>query len=1219
MKKLASGFLVLLTMVALTAMLTPAWSQDVTGSIVGTVTDPSGAPLKGASVKATDADRGTVWTAETNEAGAYSLLRLPVGNYGVKVTATGFQTAVQPPFALVLNQSARVDVQMKVGKVNETVEVSDQAPLLQTESTEVSTLIDSAAVTSVPLAGRNYLQLALLAPGTTTNNPSGINEPHNLDESSRPFINGNREQANQYFLDGFLNSEDKNNETSYTPNVDAVQEFNVITQNPSAEFGDFEGGVVSVSTKSGTNKFHGSVYEFFRNDALDANLPSNGWTTGVANLENPNPLGAIVPGHAADGTTLKPEFRYNEFGVTFGGPIIKNKLFFFVDYQGLRDLNAGATGAQLLTSSMRGGDFGQLCTNFGGTFNGAGTCVPPTTPGNFAPVQVVDPNNGGVNVPFNNFANTLDDPISGVANNLFTMYQKYYPLPQIDSVAGGNNYFYNTGNSINVDQGDVRIDYKQSDKDNIFFRWSQEHLRNPVFSGCLLCASGSAQGADQPNRNAGVSWNHSFNANLLNEVRLGFNAVQFNQNQVFSSSLGNVGQQLGITNGNFELPGLLLLSITGVGYNADPSLGQQNLVQIFHTTQGQFNDNLSIVHGRHSIKTGFEFVRERQDFQYNGNNGGLGSIPVSTASGSGLSDLYLGLAATGGARDTYAEQTLFQHRGNIIAAYIQDTWHLSNTVTVNLGMRFEDHTPLSEVQNREVNFGLFTGTIYTPDGKDGTAKFGNPALYNNYLGKGDWQPRVGFSWAPAALGGRTVIRAGYSISNFFEGGGTNEQLTMNPPLGIYAQGNAGGTLAAGYGTLNVCPSVDFACYAGSRIRVTDQNFKPAVSQQWNLTIQQRLSNATTFQIGYVGQHGTDLLNFEDLSQRIGLNAAGTIAKPGQLIVSQTAGPYLGGGYTPCDPASLSTCGAAGSLYQADQNGALAGANMSNSNQSYNSLQAVLERRMGNGLQGQVAYTYSKCLSNSPGYFGTGWGSTNATSSGGQPGPQNIYDPHSDWGPCFFDQTHVLSSYVTYQLPFGKGKQFGHDMNSALNAAIGNWEIGAIMTAHSGNALTLNQFGGWGSGFDADPSNTNGIGPSTLAERPNCNGPVEIANQRVAATSTTPGYIQWINPSNISSATPGVDAFGTCSVGNVRGPKIVDFDLSLHKEFLITEGTRLQFRFEALNAFNHPVWTFSGGPAGGSFDPGYPTATGATSSNPVFGTITGSQSARSLQFGLKFIY
>ena len=1206
-----STVLIVFLVLALAAMGHTAFAQEVTASIVGTVTDPSGAPIVGADVTATDTERGTTWPAKTNEAGTYNILRLPVGSYSVKISASGFDTATHPAFTLVLNQTARVDVQMKVGKASETIEVTGAAPVLQTESTEVSTLIDSAAVTSVPLAGRNYLQLSLLAPGTTTNNPNGIDEPHNMNDGSRPFINGNREQANQYFLDGIQNSEDKENDTSYVPNIDAIQEFNVITQNASAEFGNYEGGVVSVSTKSGTNRFHGTVYEFWRNDKLDANLPSNGWTTGVAADENI--AGQIVPGHAADGTTLKPEFRYNEFGVTLGGPIVKDKLFFFADYQGLRDLNSGSTGSQLLTARMRTGDFGQLCTDLGGAFNGSGICSGGTG------IQLTDPKHGNASVPFDNFANT-PDTIDTVANNLFTQYGKYYPLPQINSIAGGNNYFYNSGTSINTDQGDLRLDYNVSDKDRAFFRLSQGHLRNPAFSRCLFCANGSDLGADQPMRNAVLDETHAFNANLLNEVRVGFNAIQFNQNITQTAFLGNVGQNLGIAGANFESPGLLNINIPTVGGGApDADLGNLNLFQIFHSTQGQLNDNLSITHGRHGVKTGFEFVRLRQDFDYAGNNGGLGNIPVSTLSGAGLSDFWLGLAASGGGRDTYIQPALFKHRGNIFAGYVQDDWRITNTLTLNLGIRFEDHTPLHDTENREVNFGLYTGTIYTPDGRDGTQKFSNQGLYNNYLGKGDWEPRFGFAWTPAALGGKTVIRGGYAISSFTEGGGTNEQLTMNPPLGIFKEGNAGGTIAAGYAPPTNCATIDEACFAPGydpatnnpgaaiRIRVTDQNFKPAVSQQWNFTLQHQFGNTLTAQIGYVGQHGTHLLNFEDIAQRVGLNAAGQIAKPGELIVSQRAGPYLGGGSVPCNMASLSTCGTPLSLYQAGQtDSALFGANMSNSSQRYDALQAVLQKRMGNGLEGQVAYTYSKCLSNSPGYFGTGWGSTGATSSGGQPGPQNIYDPRSDWGPCFFNQKHVLSSYVTYALPVGRGKQFGKDMNSALNEIVGNWEIGAIISAHSGNSLTLNSFGGWGN-FQGDPSNTNGIGPSTLSERPDCNGPVHILNQFHNATATAPASFQWIDPSNISNPAP--NTFGTCSVGNVAGPKYVNVDLSLHKNFLLTESKSLQFRFEALNALNHPVWTFSGGPASGSFDPG----------SPIFGQVTGSQSARSVQLGLKFIY
>jgi len=1166
--------------------------QEVTAAIVGTVSDGSGAPINGATVTASDTQRGTVWTVKTNTDGAYSILRIPTGNYSLKTEAPGFQKTIHEAFTLVLNQTARIDVQMKVGQVTEVVDVTGAAPVLQTQSTEVSTLIDTNTVTTVPLAGRNYLQLALLAPGATTNNPRGISEPQTLDNASRPFINGNREQANQYFLDGQLNSEDKNNETSFTPNVDAIQEFNIITQNASAEFGNYQGGIISVSTKSGTNTWHGSVFEFLRNDKFNANLPSNGWSRGVVSQENIP--GQIVPGHAADGTILKPEFRYNMFGGTIGGPIVKNKLFVFADYQGLRDLNSGATGAQVLTARMRNGDFGQLCTDFGGSFDVAGNCT-----GGTDTIQLHDPTNPAAPIPFNDLV-AAGFTVSPVAQNIFN--SKYYPLPQSDSIAGGNNFFYNSGNSINTDQGDLRVDYKINDKDSLFGRWSQMHLKNPTFSGCLFCAAGAAQGADQPVRNAVVDWTHAFNSRLLNEARIGFNAVRFDQSIVQTTSLGNVGEQLGIAGANFQVPGLLNIQIPGIGIGADPSLGQLNLVQIFHTTQGQFNDNLSFTHGRQTIKTGFQYVRLRQDYQYNGNNGALGAIGIPGNSGTGLSDLWLGIAS-GGVRDAYVNPQLFGDRGNIYAAYVQDDWRITNTLTLNLGLRFEDHTPLYEIKNRQVNFGLFTGAIQVPTSD-------HRAVYNNYLGIGDWEPRFGFSWAPAALGGKTVFRGGYAISSFFEGGGANEQPALNPPFGIIGQGPASdgslNSIAMGYAAPTTCSGINFACYAGIRIRVTDQNIRPAMNQQWNFTVQHQFNNTLTWQIGYVGQHGTHLLNFFQAAQLVGLNAAGKIARPGEQIVTRVAGPFLGGG-------------AAGSLYSADNAAlggadAIAGTNMSNADQRYDALQTVLQKRMSNGLQAQIAYTYQKCLSNSPGYFGTGWGSTGAISSGGQPGWQNSYDGRSDWGPCFFDQTHIASSYVTYQLPMGRGKQFGRDMNPALNAVVGNWEIGGIISLHSGNALTLNEFGGWGA-FNGDPSHTNSIGNYFLSARPNCNGPVHVVNKRVDATSTTPGFIQWFDPGNVSHPS---NEFGTCSVGNIRGPRYADVDLSLHKAFLITEKGRIEFRAEALNAFNHPVWTFSGGPAGGSFDPGTPI-TGATTSNANFGNITGSQSSRQFQFALKFIF
>ena len=1247
MKKLASGFVVLLALVGLVAVLTPAWGQEVTASIVGTVTDPSGAPVKGATVTATDADRGTVWTSQTNDSGAYNLLRLPVGRYSLKVTVTGFDTVVFQPFTLVLDQTAREDVRLKVGRVSETIEVGSEAPILQTESTEVSTLIDANTNVSLPLASRNYLQLTLLAPGVTNVDPDGMRQPQNMLNSGRPYINGNREQANEYLVDGILNSEDKNNETGYSPSIDAIQEFNLITQNASAEFGNYQGGVVSVSTKSGTNSFHGDVYEFFRNDALDANKASAGWTKGVDN-------GLL--GFNAQGVQNKPELRYNQFGVTFGGPIIKDKLFFFADYQGQRLVNAGQTGAQVLTSQARSGDFGQLCQS---GFTGAGgvcadSALGPNAldldangnPKNTAPVagnQLVVPNSGGTNnlyylnpaqiptvvngkptgasqpsIVANNNLAAAGFTANNVASALFGM-TKFYPLPAVNTFAA-NNIFYKSGNNLNNNQGDLKIDYVLSPRDHIFGRWSQMDLTQPTFTGCVFCNAGAAEGSDEPVRNAVVDWTHALTSSLLNEARFGFNAVRFDSRETPTSSLGNISQQLGIAGGNLQGPGLVQLNITG-NNGGSAALGLQNLIQVFHTTQAQFEDNLIFTHGRHQIKTGFQYVRERQDYIYQGNNGALGFLTVNSLTGSSLADLWMGnvVGGTQSLRDTGGVvSNPAKLRGNVFGLYGQDDWRVTNTFTLNLGLRFEDHTPLYELNNRSVNFGLFTGTIYTANGVDGTTKFGNQALYNNYLGIGDWLPRVGFAWSPAALGGKTVIRAGFGISEFVEGGGSNEELTLNLPFGILQQQAAGGigTLQNGFGTATnaLCPGgINQACYEGGvRLRIFDQNFKPAMVDQWNLTIQQQLSNSLTFQLGYVGQRGAHLLNFEDVAQSIPLNAQGQVAGAGQLITSRVPGPFLGGGtagslYLADNPQfNAPNCGTAGNPACFGHE-TLAGTNMSNSDQKYNALQAVLQKRMSNGLEGQIAYTWSKCMSNSPGYFGTGWGSTNATSSGGQPGWENIYNSRLNWGPCYYDQRNILTSYVTYQLPLGRGKQFGHDMGPALNAVLGNWEIGGIVTLHSGNSLTLNNFGGWGVGGNSD--NTNGIGPYTLANLPDCNGPVKVLNQKVSANAT-PGaaaYIQWIDPSNVSPAAP--NTFGTCTVGNVRGPAYANLDLSLHKSFSLTETKRLEFRWEALNAFNHPVWTFNGGPANGSFDP----------ASPIFGRIVGSQGERQLQFALKFYF
>src|SRR5438445_11821364 len=353
MQRSISFAVVLLLFVAMLGSLAPLSAQEITAAIVGTVTDPSGAPINGAGVTATDTERGTVWTAKTNDAGVYNLPRVPVGNYTVKVSAPGFQTAVHPPFTLVLNQTAPIDVQMKMGKVTETVEVTSTAPILKTETTQVDTIIDSATNDLLPLATRNYVELTLLSPGSVSPDPDNFNNGDNTASGARPYINGNREQANNFILDGMDNNQVSDNLLGYTPAPDAIQEFNLITSNASAEFGNFEGGIVSATIKSGTNSYHGDAWEFFRNDVLNAKSWSNNFNA--------------LP---------KDKVRWNMFGATFGGPIFKNKLFFFADYQDQRfDIPSSSSAFAVYTNAERSGDFGALCP---AGFNASGVCTSTT-------------------------------------------------------------------------------------------------------------------------------------------------------------------------------------------------------------------------------------------------------------------------------------------------------------------------------------------------------------------------------------------------------------------------------------------------------------------------------------------------------------------------------------------------------------------------------------------------------------------------------------------------------------------------------------------------------------------------------------------------------------------------------------------------------------------------------------------------------------------------
>jgi Carboxypeptidase regulatory-like domain/TonB dependent receptor len=1158
MKKVACGFLVSLTLVGLMAMLTPAWGQEVTASIVGTVTDSSGAPIKGAVVRATDADHGTVWTGETNEAGAYNLLRLPIGNYGVKVTAPGFQTAVYPPFALVLNQTARVDVQLKVGKISETVEVTGAAPLLQTETTDISTPIDHVVTENVPLLTRNYGELALLTAGAVSTNPGAFISGQNTFQVGRPYINGNREQTSNYILDGIDNNQHDNNEVAYTPNPDAIQELNVITQNPSAEFGNFLGGIMNVSIKSGTNSYHGSAFDFWRNDKLNANSWANGLTTPV---------------------TRKEAFHWNQFGATFGGPIIKNRLFFFVDYEGLRNPTNSPQTAQVMSAAERTGNFGELCTDASGTFNTSGVC-------SVASAQLYVPSTtvaagSATAVPYNNLTAaaplgaglTLSTAAMNIVNSTL------YPT------APGNFLFYNQTELNSADQGDVKIDWTPNDKDRIFGRYSQQSVRNPTTETFLLADNGFTNFI-YPLHNGVADWTHPISNSFMNDLRVGFSYFPVSQSYANPVS-ENLPQTFGIPGS----PEPFLPSIQG-NFGGVTNLGNAlSAANVFADTVIQISDSVLKTHGNHEFHAGFQFNRYYDNFLYPGNEGLAGffnfngqyTAAAGTTGGSGLADFMLGLPNNYGIGAGVGNRHM---RSNLWSVFGQDNWRVRSNVTLNLGLRWELFTPRYAADNNEVNYSLYGGQLLTPGNSGG---LGN-ALYNQYNGITNFEPRIGIAWQPQFLK-ETVVRAAFGVSNFMESNGVNNLLTQNPPfetahnqtyfdttpLSQTTTLDQGFTGFPGGCTLALAQAYSPICFAGVNIHAFDVNLRPEVHYQWNFSLQRQFGNSTTLQIGYVGQENQHLSNITMLQQGI-LNPNGSVSSSPYL------NPTLVGTFS-CQPGGLPPCtrnpGLVGQARYTTSNGV----------SNYNALQIVLQERLTHGLQALVNYTWSKCLSDTPGFYGQ-YGDNVATESqtiAGWAFPQNPYDQLGDYGRCPQNVASNFNGYFVYELPFGHGKQFGSGMNAVEDAVLGGWRLSSGFIFHSGFAQTI---------F----ANTDTSGTGGFSTRADC---VPGVSPHIPMTfDPSDDGVHFLNPAAVT--TPAAGTFGNCQVGAFDGPGYRDMDLGIGKDFRITEGRAIEFRMDATNVFNIPIFNF------GQEYSGQHTA-GASN----YGEIFTSQGSRQIQLGIRY--
>ena len=861
-----------------------ASAQTITASITGTVTDPSGSVVPNAKVTATNTATNVTFDALTNQAGVYNLLFLPIGNYSLSVSSTGFKKATFGPFQLEVNQTARVDMKMEVGDTTQTVEVTAAAPILQTESTQTGDVLSANKLTSLPLNGRNFVSLTLLMPGAVSPNPSGMNGRL----GARPYVNGNREQTNNFMLDGVDVNDSIDNRVGYSPNVDALEEVRVLTGNAAAEFGNSGGATVMLSLKSGTNQFHGNVFEFLRNRNLDAN--------GFFRNRNLS-------------TAQRRGYKRNIYGGTLGGPIVSNKAFFFIDYEGTAARSDGPSTASVAPQAWRNGDLSQF----------PNTIIDPTT-------GVAFPNK---QIPLARF--------SPVAKYLFSN-PSLYPLPNqpgVGNLGVSGNYAGSSASKTDNNQADAKVDYRLSPKDNLMGRWSISRYESGTSMNPLPVQMAGV--THSPTQSAIANWVRTFSPTIVNEARVAFSRVIIVDDTVdWSGLLGADGnKKFGIPGGQ-PIPGLSSISIggglSGIGSGASLSNTADNKFVYY--------DNLTWQKNKHLLKMGGQAMRYQQNRYYAGNNGALGLFTYNgTYTNLDYADFLidaLNSKGRGSATGTWG------HRFWRNALFIQDDYKILPNFTLNLGLRWEYMQPIYEVADRQVNVDTFAGKLIYPNGQYGRATYkGNPS---------QWMPRIGLAWSAT---NKLVFRAGYAYQSFMEGTGANLRTTLNPPYFIETNFSydprTPGTITSGFADVATADlRLDMPRPAGVTVpqlqgRAWDVDLRPQVTQQFNATLEYQFANSTSFSVGYVGQKGTHLVAPVEANQPV----AGT-------------GPFAS--WTPINTRRP--------LYNLLPNLGNIARTESSATMDYHSMQATARRRFSQGLEFLASYTFGKTLTDNYGYYGS---------------------------------------------------------------------------------------------------------------------------------------------------------------------------------------------------------------------------------------------------------
>jgi hypothetical protein len=1059
----------------ITTLLAPALFAQQAGTVNGLLSDPSGSPIAGAKVTLIAPATRMSRAVTTGQDGLYHFSDIDAGDYNLTAEAAGFKEVIAH-VRVEVAQVARLDLSMQLGSVNERIEVTAITPTLQTADSQVGGVVENKAITDMPLNGRNFTQLMLLMTGASEavngNNIQGI---YNQRPGGAAFtVNGQRTFHNEYLIDGLDDKEIQSGASTVDPIIDALQEFRVQSSNYSAEFGSEAGGQINAVIKSGTNEFHGSVWEFFRNNDLDSN-----------NFFN-NLSGVPIA-----------EFRRNQFGVSGGGPVLlpkyngRNRTFIFGAYEGTRIVKGVTQLTTVPTAAQRAG-------NFSGT-------AAPNDPLTGAPFP------GGI------------IPASRINSITSTILQRWVPLPNNSGVF---NWISNFPQTDGNEQYNWRIDHRVSEKDSIFGHYLYED--NDFHFPNLFPTDGSS--VKTRGQNLLLAWTHLFGASTLNEFRAGFGRYRMHEYQIRQGK-ENVLQELGIQ-GLCQLPscwGIPIMSVTGFGAFGEHGGQPSSSPRGFRNDLFQWQDNLYKTIGSHSLKTGIavkwhrdtfiEAITSRGSYTF---NGFLTGVPFA--------DYLLGEP-----KQISTSPDVFDpnFRNVVVQPWFQDDWRVSKTLTVNLGMRWEWN-------GRPTSANTSVSTILYQNGAATLVTARNPGslpaslVYENYNNFG---PRAGFAWNPQFGHGRTVFRGAYGIFYQREIANTWVFTAINPPFIITNAITLDTTPGSptNWQNFSLTRPTALAMPGSLQVYALDPHWKDTSVQQWNFNVQQLIGYNLVLQAAYLGNHDTHLPRETFPNE--------PIPGPGPV---QTRRPYQN----------------FGNIIGLDSGG----------DSNYHSLQIELEKRYSNGLQLVSAYTFSKCIDNTPGTL---------ISEGGSPVVQNPRNFRSNRGRCGQDARQRYSLSFVYDIPFGRGRKLGTGISHTADLIAGGWQVTGIATFRTGQPFT--------STAPTDVANV-----ADTATWPNAIGnPNSVGNRSIYHFFNTAAFI-----------APPIYTFGNEGRNVIVGPGVNNWDLALFKAFRFDEKRQLQFRTEFFNAFNHS-----------QFAP-----PGAVFGTAQFGQISAiSHDPRDVQMSLKFLW